>query len=255
MDQSRSLLALTAAIAADNGDGVARALRTLLVQATPFDRGEIAVARPLGCERWTLTDDEAPLAAEDLVLHLAANREPLRLDDASRIDAFPRTRKLLEAAGQRTLLALPLNVAGGVDGAVLLAERHAWAFAGVSLQRLAPLAGMAGLALERSLALTALERELARARGDTAAPSRSEDAETLMHLAVERDTLAARAAQAAAEITDLNAERQRLVEQVKVLEAEASRLRVQLTASRQRHRRRQQAPLPEPSGPPEPSDN
>jgi len=252
MDQSRSLLALTAAIAADNGDGVARVLRTQLIETTRFDRGEIAVARPLGCERWTLTAEATPLAAEDLVMRVAASREVVSLEDVSQTDAYPRTRRLLERAGQRALLALPLNTAGGLDGAVLLAQRHAWAFAGVSLNRLGALVGMAGLALERSIALTALERELARAREASVAAGRAEAAEPLIELAVERDTLAEQLTRASSELAALQDQQRQSLERVQALEAEIERLRREQAATRRQRRR--QALLPEASAPREPSD-
>jgi hypothetical protein len=71
----------------------------------------------------------------------------------------------MKSCGLRCLLALPLASAGGPDGAVVLARNFGWAFAGAPLGFLLPVAGMAGLCLERALALTALRQEIDRLRG------------------------------------------------------------------------------------------
>lgn len=152
------LLALASAVSWDGGDGVVGVLRALLSELAPFDAGEVAVAHPAGFQRWTLTEDESPLVGEDLLMHLGARPHPVRLDDLHEAESWPRTAELLERRELRSLLVLPLNAAGGCEGGIGVACRHGWAFVGCSLRRLNPIAGMAGLALAQSRALTALRR-------------------------------------------------------------------------------------------------
>lgn len=164
MDLSGKLLALAASVSWDGGAGVLRTLRQILREDAPFDAAEVALSRSPGFQRWTLTDEDEPVADEDLLERAAAAQAPIRIDDVSEIDFVPRTRALLEGRGLRSCLALPLCGAGGPEGAIVLAREHGWAFAGVSLHTLWPVASMAGLCLARAVALTALKRELETSR-------------------------------------------------------------------------------------------
>lgn len=159
------LLALASSVSWDGGDGVVGVLRALLSELAPFDAGEVAVAHPAGFQRWTLTEDESPLAGEDLLMHVSARPHPVRLDDRHEAEPWPRTAELLERRGLRSLLVLPLNAAGGAEGGIAVACRHGWAFVGCSLRRLQPIAGMAGLALAQARALTVLRRHEGHAAG------------------------------------------------------------------------------------------
>ncbi len=161
------LLALVASASWDGGEGVVSTLLPMLQEVAPFDAGEVAVLRPIGFDRWTLTDDDSPVAAEDFLLHMSGADEPLRIDELSELERWPRTRDALKERGLRSLLALPLSPAGGPEGAVVLARRQGWAFVAVWLHVLTPLVSMTGLCLERAAALTALRKEveLLRTRG------------------------------------------------------------------------------------------
>jgi GAF domain-containing protein len=152
------LLALAASVAWDGGDGVVRVLGEVLAAHAPFDAGEVAIVHPTGYLRWTLTDDEEPLADGDLLRYVCDNPQALRLEDLGDLDPFPRSRQALERRGLRSLMVLPLSQAGGTSGAAMVARRYAWAFAGAPLRVLVPVAAMAGLALDCALALTRLHR-------------------------------------------------------------------------------------------------
>lgn len=158
MSLEEKLLALVGSVTWDGGDQLIRTLRPMLAEIAPFDSGEVALARPVGHERWTLTDDEGSLASEDLLLRLES--EPLRIDDLPEALPFPRTHARMAEAGLRSLLALPLSPGDGPLGAVVLAHRDGWAFAAASLHALGPLARMTGLCVERALVLTALRKEV-----------------------------------------------------------------------------------------------
>lgn len=152
------LLAISGAVSWDTGDGVVGVLRTLLERAAPFEAGEVALANPVGFQRWTLTDDESSLMGEELLMHVNVRPHPVRLDDLHEAELYPRTHELLLQSGMRSLLVLPLSAAGGAEGAIGLACRHGWAFVGCSLRPLVPIAAQAGLALAQARALTALRR-------------------------------------------------------------------------------------------------
>jgi GAF domain len=159
MEVSAKLLALAASVSWDGGEGVLRALRQILREDAPFDAGEVALQRSPGFQRWTLTDDDEPLAADDL-LELASRADaPIRIDDMQEPGFAPHTRERMARRGMRSCLALPLCGAGGPEGVVVVAREHGWAFAGVSLPTLWPLASMAGLCLARAIALTVLRKE------------------------------------------------------------------------------------------------
>jgi hypothetical protein len=160
LEPTQTLLALAAATTWDGGDAVVSTLRDALAAIAPFDSGELALAMPTGFRRWTFTDDEEPLAGEDLLLDLPRRDAPLRIDHQGDADAFPDTQERLRRRGLLSALAVPLHTAGGPDGGVVLARRFGWAYAGVSIREVSVCVGMAGLCLERSLALSALRREL-----------------------------------------------------------------------------------------------
>ncbi len=160
LEPTQTLLALAAATTWDGGDGVVSTLRSALCACAPFDAGELALSMPTGFRRWTFTDDETPLAGDDLLLNLCRRELPLRIDQPEEVDAFPETAARLRRRGLMSLLAVPLNAAGGPEGGVVLARQFGWAFAGTSIRAVSVTVAMAGLCLERSLALTALRREL-----------------------------------------------------------------------------------------------
>jgi hypothetical protein len=165
MDLTRTLLALVGATTWDGGDALVSTLRGYLKEAVPFDGGELAVSMPTGYRRWTLTEDDEPLSGDDLLAELCGRESPLRVDTLEEADRFPRTVARLRQRGLASFLALPLGSAGGPEGGVVLARSFGWAYAGVSEWPLAAAAAMAGLCLERSLALTAMRKELESRRG------------------------------------------------------------------------------------------
>ena len=173
-DLADTLLALVASTSWDGGSELLRTLSGILEQSVPFDAAEVGLCDGKGIRRWSLGDAEEWLAASDLLFHVALSRAPIRFDDLPEMASFPRTQSHLKSCGLRSLLALPLGGAGGPDGAVVLARDFGWAFAGAPLGFLAPVAGMAGLCLERALALTALRKEVDRSRGKKGRPSASE---------------------------------------------------------------------------------
>src|SRR5437773_2615494 len=170
MDISDGLLALAGAVAPDGGRGVGQTLRALLQHAAPFDAAEAVLRRREGWAHCRLDDGEAQIAGEDLLAHVVRLRAPLRLDDLPEAAAFPETHRRLSALNLRSLLAIPFSAgtdpegaelsrdpaARGPEGAVILARRFGWAFAGTSLHFLWPVAGLAGRAFELAVALTAL---------------------------------------------------------------------------------------------------
>jgi hypothetical protein len=159
MDVPAKLLALAASVSWDGGDGVLRTLRQILKEDAPFDAGEVALQRSPGFQRWTLTDDPEPVAADDLLERASTADGPIRIDDILEVRFAPLTRERMIERGLRSCLVLPLSGAGGPEGAIVVAREHGWAFAGVSLHTLWPVASMAGLCLARAVALTALKRD------------------------------------------------------------------------------------------------
>lgn len=168
MNIEERLLTLVASVTWDGGDQVVRSLRPMIEETAPFHLGEVALATPVGHTRWTLTDDEASVAADDILL--AVESETLRIDDLSEASAFPRTQVRMREASLRSLLVLPMSVFGGPGGAIVLGHRDAWSFVAASLHVLGPVAAMTGLCLERAAALTALRKEVETLR---AAPRKS----------------------------------------------------------------------------------
>src|SRR3989442_14566128 len=170
MDISDGLLALAGAVAPDGGRAVGQTLRALLQHAAPFDAAEAVLRRREGWAYCRLDDGEAQIAGEDVLAHVVRLRAPLRLDDLPEAAAFPETHRRLSALNLRSLLAIPFSAgtdadgaplsgdpaARGPEGAVVLARRFGWAFAGTSLHFLWPVAGLAGRAFELAVALTAL---------------------------------------------------------------------------------------------------
>lgn len=160
MELTQTLLALAAATSWDGGDGVVSTLRDALAEAAPFDAGELALSMPTGFRRWTFTQDEDMLTADDLLLELCHRDAPLRFDEPGEVVAFPETAARWRRRGFLSALALPLGAAGGPEGGVVLARHFGWAFAGTSVRAVSVSVSMAGLCLERALALSALRREL-----------------------------------------------------------------------------------------------
>lgn len=160
------LIALAAAVGPEGPEGVLRVLRDVLRAHAPFEAAEVALAHAAGFQRFTLTDDEQPVAAEDLLLDVSNRPEVRRFDEPAGLDVFPRSRERLVRRGLKSLLVLPLSQAGGGKGAVVLARDHTFGFMGASLRVLVPVAAMAGLAIDWA-------RALARgARGPQPQPSR-----------------------------------------------------------------------------------
>jgi hypothetical protein len=235
VDLADRLLKLAAAVRADGGDDVVRALAPMLREEAPFDAGEVAVASPIGFTRWALTPDERPVAAEDFLLHLTAQRRPIRIDERRHAGSFRRTQAAMDKAGLRSLLALPLATAGGLEGAIVLARAYPWAFVAAPLRVLTPLASLTALALEQSRALTRLEAELSRPR-----PPRP---------ASEVDEALQLAAQAEQRRVELTAEKATLLEGIARREEELVRLRAELVSLRAAPRKSQ----PKPPGAPKES--
>lgn len=161
------LLRIAAAVAADSGAGVRKALEDALFWAVPFDAGELALVRSHG-DTWRqpLVATEGPILGRDLLEHVLAHGAPYRIDDWRDAEPFVETLGLLRARALRSLLTVPFRFdAPGVPpvtGALTVGRSHGWGFVGASLPLFVPLASMAGLAFDRALALTTL-RERAQA--------------------------------------------------------------------------------------------
>jgi GAF domain len=158
---SEPLLALASAISGDGGATVLSVLQAILAQAAPHDAAEVVLRRDHCTERFRLGPDREgePFTADDVLDRVLEDGAPFRVDDLEEAEPFPRTRERMRAQGLRSFLALPFTTGGGPEGMVVVARRHGWAFVGASLYTLCPVARMAGLALDRALALT---REPAR---------------------------------------------------------------------------------------------
>jgi hypothetical protein len=163
---SEVLLRVASAIAADGGAAVRAALEGVLREAAPFDAGEVVIVRgPGDLWRQALGSGEGPLVGADLLTHVLAHGAAFRIDDWHDAEPFVDTLEDLRRRSLRSLLTIPFHFEGGelprLEGALAVGRSHGWAFVGASLPLLGPLAAMAGLALDRALALTILE---ARAR-------------------------------------------------------------------------------------------
>ena len=164
---SEVLLRIAASIAADGGASVRATLEGVLREAAPFDAGEVAFVRSQG-DTWRqpLGTTDGKILGFDLLEHAIAQGAACRIDDWRDAEPFPEALGLLRARALRSLLVVPFrfDAPGGppLKGALAVGRSQGWAFAGASLPFLVPLAGMAGLALDRSLVLTTLgERALA----------------------------------------------------------------------------------------------
>lgn len=142
----QDLLRLVAAVRVRGGEGMRETLADILDTLAPFDRAEVAFLREGEVVRWGLRGTQAPVSGDDLVRHMAAHPVTVRIDHLLEAEPFPATRERLEAAGLRSLLALPITE--GLEGTVVLARDFGWAFAGASLRRLEPVAAMAGLLVD-----------------------------------------------------------------------------------------------------------
>jgi GAF domain-containing protein len=184
--------------------------------------------------------DEEPVVDEDLLLHLCARHEALRIDDRPQLTAFRRTHALLEQRGLRSLLGLPLS-AGGLAGVVVLCRAHPWAFVAAPLRELLPLAAMAAQALGQARALTRLERDrkASPALLPDAAPAGDAERDEALRLAAEAEQ---RLARAEAEQRTL---REALEQRGQEIEALKQRLATALEAPR-RTRRSRAAAAPKP---------
>jgi hypothetical protein len=156
MELVEALLAIVRAVSWDQGEAILDVLKVVLAEHAPFDAGEVAILGPIGFDRFLLSGPS--FAGEDLLLEARRRGGTLGIDDILETHEFPRTRAFMEQHGLRSLLALPLSEAGGVEGWIVLARDYGWAFCGVPLRLLEPVAAMTGLALARARALTALHR-------------------------------------------------------------------------------------------------
>lgn len=155
------LLRIAAAVAADGGTAVRNALEAALREASPFDAGEIVFVRARGDHiHLPLGGDERPLLGADLVAHALSHGAPYRIDDWPDALPFALTHEILRSRDLRSTLVLPFRFEGAgtpeLLGVLAVARAHGWAYVGASLPLLVPLAGMAGLAVDRALALSAL---------------------------------------------------------------------------------------------------
>ncbi len=156
---SEKLLALAASTTWDGGEGLVRTLDEQLRDIAPHEGGEIVIHQPDRDLRLYLGTQEAPLAGADLLQAVSSASAPRRFDDLTDLETFPQTREAMSERGQRSLLAVSLQSAGGPEGLLALTHRQAWAFAGVGAGPVVALAAMAGLCLERAMALTRLREE------------------------------------------------------------------------------------------------
>jgi hypothetical protein len=169
---TETLLALVAAIHDDGGRGVRRLLCDALHEAYAFDGAELVILGGGDLVRFWLAEPQAPVCVVerdvvDLSLH---SGEAVRVDEITDAERWPATRATLAAGGYSSALILPFE-GGGVPGAVVLARRYAWAFAGAPLRTLRPLVGMAGLCHGHALALS-MRAPLADGEGGAAAAMR-----------------------------------------------------------------------------------
>jgi hypothetical protein len=159
VDLPARLLDVAAAVTWDGGDRVLAALARHLRELVPCDAAELVMPRVFGFDRWTLSENGAPLLPDDLLLQLVDTQEPQRIDDVAAITGFDRGRDELLARTIGSILALPLGSAGGARGLVVLGKAATWGFAGAPLRVLTDLVGMAGLSLETAAVLTKVRRE------------------------------------------------------------------------------------------------
>lgn len=155
------LLRIAAAAAPDGGAGVRAALQAALRDEAAFDVGEIILKRPHREPLvFPLGGASGPLVGPELVDHVLAHGAPYRIDDLPDALAFPVTEARMREHGVRSALVLPFRFDEHgmveVTGALAVCRTHGWAFVGASLPMVAPLAGMAGLALDHALRLSAL---------------------------------------------------------------------------------------------------
>jgi len=214
------LIALAAAVGPDGGDGVLRVLRDVLCAQAPFEAAEVALLHPAGFQRFTLTDDVEPIAAEDLLLDVSGRPEVRRFDEPADLDVFPRTRERLVRRGLKSLLVLPLSQAGGGKGAVVLARAHTFGFVGASLRVLVPVAAMAGLALDWARALARSTRTPEPASGVPHAPDAHDAAESEATILLLRAELERQHAL----IATLTAERDAALRENETLRKDSSRM-------------------------------
>ncbi|MFI5008554.1 MAG: hypothetical protein ACHQKZ_14000, partial [Solirubrobacterales bacterium] len=175
-DLSETLLLLVSAVGPDGGRGVGQALRAILEEAVPFDAAEAVLRRPGGWAHSRLDEGEGGVAGDDLLSRLTTLRAPLRIDDLLEAASFPETERRMGALGLRSLLAIPFAAGApsggaefnGPEGAIVVARRFGWAFAGASLHFLWPVAGLAGRAFELAIALTALTEKAERLEAELA---------------------------------------------------------------------------------------
>jgi hypothetical protein len=156
------LLRLAAAIGADGEEVLPRLLGEVLGEAALFDAAEIAISQGGAWLRYPIKGEPRPIAGADLLTHLVQGGEPMRIDDRSEAAPYAETQSLMAERGFGSVLALPFSKTGAPAGGVVLACGFAWSLVGVPMTRVAPIAAMAGIALERSRYLAELEHALGR---------------------------------------------------------------------------------------------
>ncbi|HVQ28095.1 MAG TPA: hypothetical protein VMV21_00860 [Vicinamibacteria bacterium] len=245
---SEVLLRVASAIAADGGASVRAALESVLREAAPFDVGEVVLVRGPGDPwRQAMGSGEGPLLGADLLAHVLAHGAAFRIDDWHDAEPFAETLEHLRRRSQRSLLTIPFHFEGGerprLEGALAVARSHGWAFVGASLPLLGPLAAMAGLALDRALALTVLEE---RARPLEAPPLEVPPASEPVApppdaspspdpAAVERERLGSLIEEAHRSLQERESERDRAREEAEGLRREAESAAAALREERGKH--------------------
>jgi len=206
----KNLLALQAAVQADDGDRVISTLTEMLQRHASFETGELVLSLAADLHRRKLTPVGENLVLSDVLDRLASHAIALRIDDRDDARHLPDTKALLEAHGWRSLLAIPMASSVGVRGAVVLVARPACAFAGAPLGALGSLVTSAGLSLHHALKLSGQHDEVESLRFTV------------------REERAAMAARVDAEAP--------LVGERQALNAEVSELRHELTRSEEQSR-------------------
>jgi len=158
-DPVRRVITLLGAIAPDEGHAVVSALAAELSRLAPFDEGELVLTLVADAHRRPLTPQSGPLVAADVLARLAEPQGVVRIEDAQATQQHARTREQLARRQLRSLVAVPIVLAGTVRGALAIAARRPGGFAGVPVQTLLPLASAAGLALMHALKLSGLHDE------------------------------------------------------------------------------------------------
>ena len=166
---TEDLLGLAAAQAFGGAEAVVSTLAAQLTALAPFSSGEVVLTTGGEWRCWPLREGDRCLAGEELLDWLCGRGRLLRVDQPAQLP-LPETRRRLAARGYSSVLASPFGGAGAARGALILYHRRGWAFAGVSIRRLAPLTLMLGHCMGSALRHEELMRENQKLRAEPFPP-------------------------------------------------------------------------------------